>query len=446
MKKGLLSLVTLLFTMMLYAQEARLLRFPAVSKDKICFSYAGNLYLVGINGGVARRITGHEGTEVFPRFSPDGSRIAFTGQYDGNSEIYVMPSEGGEPQRVSYTATLGRDDVSDRMGPNNICMTWRDDKTIVLRSRWMDFNDWKGQLYTINVSGGMLEQLPFPQGGFCSYSPDKKKLAFNRVFREFRTWKRYRGGQADEIWIYDFDTRQTTKITDNDAQDIIPMWNGDKIYYLSDREGRMNIYCYNWSTKQTKKISDFKEYDCKFPSIGPDALVFENGGFIYKINVKDDKVEKVNIMIKEDLSIGRDKMVNAKDYINSYHVSPDGKRACFTARGDVFTVPSQNGPTRNLTNSSGSHERSVDWSSDGKYVAYISDQTGEDEVFMVRTDGRSAPVQLTSGSDNYKYGLKWSPDSKKITYSDRNQNVYYVDIDSKNVTKVIHSDVNEITD
>ena len=139
-------------------------------------------------------------------------------------------------------------------------------------------------------------------------------------------------------------------------------------------------------------------------------------------------------------------MVNAKDYINSYHVSPDGKRACFAARGDVFTVPSQNGPTRNLTNSSGSHERSVDWSSDGKYVAYISDQTGEDEVFMVRTDGRSAPVQLTSGSDNYKYGLKWSPDSKKITYSDRNQNVYYVDIDSKNVTKVIHSDVNEITD
>lgn len=446
MKLFYLTFIALFIASQSNAQEARLLRFPAISKNRICFSYAGNLYLVQADGGTARRITNHEGVEIFPRFSPDGKTLAFTGQYDGNTEIYTMPSEGGEVNRVTYTATLNRDELSDRMGPNNICMTWKDNENIVLRSRWLDFNDWKGQLYSVNVQGGMLEQLPFPQAGFCSYSPDKKKLAFNRVFREFRTWKRYRGGQADEIWIYDFDTKKTSKITDNDAQDIIPMWTGEKIYYLSDRDGRMNLYCYNMTNKQTKKITEFKDFDCKFPSLGDDAIVFENGGYIYKLNIANDKVSKVAIQLLEDHSIGRDKQVQVKDNISSYHVSPDGNRACFSARGDVYTVPALNGATRNLNNSSRSHERSVDWSSDGKYIAYISDATGEDEVYMIAADGKSAAVQLTFKSSNYKYGLKWSPDSKKITYSDRNQNVYFVDIDSKAETKVVHSDVNEITD
>src|SRR3970040_870639 len=226
MKLKYILLNFLLFTFLTFSQEARLLRFPTIHDNQIVFSYAGDLYTVSSSGGTARKLTNDEGYEMFARFSPDGNWIAFTGQYDGNTEVYLIPSEGGVPKRLSYTATLGRDDVSDRMGPNNIVIGWRDNENIILRSRCREFNDFIGQLYLQNINGALLEQLPLPRGGFSSYSPDKKKIAYNRVFREFRTWKRYRGGQADEVWIYDFETKTTTNITNNPAQDIIPMWSG----------------------------------------------------------------------------------------------------------------------------------------------------------------------------------------------------------------------------
>ena len=224
--------------------EARLLRFPAIHADQIVFTYAGDLYSVPSQGGVARRLTSDPGFELFARFSPDGKWIAFTGQYDGNTEVYLMPAAGGVPKRLTYTATLERDDVSDRMGPNNIVMTWRDDKTIVFRSRSSSINDFLGQLYTVSIDGGMPEQLPLPRGGWCSYSPDGKQLAYNRVFREFRTWKRYRGGMADDIWLYDFADKTTTNLTNNPAVNVYPMWHGDQIYFLSDRteNKRMNLF------------------------------------------------------------------------------------------------------------------------------------------------------------------------------------------------------------
>ena len=185
--------------------EARLLRFPTIHGDTVVFTYAGDLYTVPAAGGVARKLTNHDGYEMFARFSPDGKWLAFTGQYDGNTEVYVMPAEGGEPRRLTYTATLGRDDVSDRMGPNNIAIGWKHDgKHVVFRSRMHSFNDFIGRLYTVPLEGGLPEPLELPRGGFASFSPDDSKLAYNRVFREFRTWKRYRGGMADDLWIYDF--------------------------------------------------------------------------------------------------------------------------------------------------------------------------------------------------------------------------------------------------
>src|SRR5262245_39892865 len=217
-------------------EETRLLRFPTIHGDSIVFTYAGNLYTVAAKGGVARRITNHEGYEMFARFSPDGKTLAFTGQYDGNTEVYVMPAEGGVPRRLTFTATLGRDEVSDRMGPNNIVMGWKNNNEIIFRSRMREPNDFIGQLYTVNAKGGLPAQIPLPRGGFCSYSPDERKLASNRVFREFRTWKRYRGGMADEIWIHDFETKKTDKITDDPACDVFPMWSGNRIYFLSDRD------------------------------------------------------------------------------------------------------------------------------------------------------------------------------------------------------------------
>ena len=322
-------------------QETRLLRFPAIHGNQIVFSYAGDLYTVASTGGVARRLTSDVGYEMFARFSPDGKTIAFTGQYDGNTEVYVMPAEGGVPRRVTYTATLGRDDVSDRMGPNNIVMTWKDDTHIVYRSRQIEWNDFKGQLFQVSVNGGLSEQLPLPRGGWCSFSPDGSKMAYNRVFREFRTWKRYRGGQADDIWIYDFKTKATTDITNNPAQDIFPMWAGNKIYFVSDRDEnkKLNLYVYDLGTQQTQKLTDFTEFDVKFPSLGDHAIVFENGGEIYRYDLTGGPAQPLVISVGEDFAIGRGGLRDVSKEVTNFEISPDGNRALFGARGDVFTVP-----------------------------------------------------------------------------------------------------------
>ncbi len=427
--------------------EARLLRFPAIHGNQIVFSYAGDLYSVPANGGTARKITNDNGYEMFARFSPDGNTIAFTGQYDGNTEVYLMPAEGGVPRRLTYTATLGRDDVSDRMGPNNIVMTWRDANTIVFRSRMIERNDFIGQLFTVSVDGGIPSQLPVPRGGFCSFSPDGKKMAYNRVFREFRTWKRYRGGQADEVWILDFATKELTNITNNPAQDIIPMWSGNKIYFNSDRDDikRMNLYSYDLTTKETKKLTTFTEFDVKFPSLGDKAIVFENGGYLYTLELASEKVTKVPVFIHEDFVTGRGGIRDVSKGITNFEIAPDGNRALFGARGEVFTVPAKDGNTRNLTNTSGVHERNSKWSPDGKWISYISDASGDDEIYITAQDGSGKPIQLTKNADTYKYQPLWSPDSKKLLWSDKELRLQYVDIDSKKVTQVAQATAWEIS-
>jgi tricorn protease len=417
-------------------QEARLLRFPTIHGNQLVFTYAGDLYTVPSQGGIARKLTNGDGYEMFAKFSPDGKSIAFTGQYDGNTEIYTMPASGGEPVRLTYTATLGRDDISDRMGPNNIVLGWKDNEKIVYRSRMHSFNDFKGKLYLASVNGGLSEELPLPVGGFCSYSPDKSQLAYNRVFREFRTWKYYRGGQADDIWICDFKAQKIENVTNNPHQDIFPMWAGKKIYFISDRDRIMNLFCYDTETKQTQKVTDFEEYDIKFPSLGDQSIVFENGGYIYHFDLITQKANKVTIYLGEDFVGGRTQWVDASRRVNGSGVSPDGNRLVLSARGDIYTVPVKSGITRNLTETSGVHERNPKWSPDGKWIAYISDATGEDEIYIRTQDGLQAPIRLTSESDTYKYAFDWSPDSKKILWSDKMQRLRYIDIDSKKVIDV----------
>ncbi|UCD52413.1 MAG: PD40 domain-containing protein, partial [Phycisphaerales bacterium] len=395
------------------ATPARLLRFPAIHGDQVVFAYAGDLYTVDAAGGVARKLTNHEGFEMFARFSPDGQTLAFTGQYDGNTEVYIMPAAGGVPERLTYTATLGRDDVSDRMGPNNIVMTWTPDgERIIFRSRMRSFNSFNGQLYSVSTSGRLPEQLPLPRGGFCSFSPDGKQLAYNRIFREFRTWKRYRGGMADDVWIYDFDSKQIENITNHPGQDIIPMWAGEKIYFLSDRDEnkRMNLFVYDLGTKEIRKLTDFAEFDIKFPSLGPNAIVFENGGYLYRFDLEQEDATQIDISIQEDLAGGRGGLISVADNITNYEIAPDGKRALFGARGDVFTVPAEHGATRNLTTTPGVHERNSKWSPDGRWIAYISDETGEDEIWVVPQDGSGSARQVTTNAETYKYDLRWSPD------------------------------------
>lgn len=441
--KKILIVLFLFSAIIINADEGRLLRFPTTNGNQIVFTYSGDLYTVSINGGTARKLTTHKGLEIFPRFSPDGSMIAFTGQYDGNSEVYVIPNSGGEPKRLTYTATLNRDDVSDRMGPNNLVIGWtNDNKNILFRSRKAEFNSFKGKLYLANLNSEIEAELPLPRGGFASYSSDDSKLAYNRVFREFRTWKKYRGGMADDIWVYDFKTKETINITNNEAQDIIPMWFNDKIYFLSDRDEnkRMNLFSYDLNTKETVQHTNFTDFDIKFPSINSNLIVFENAGYIYVFDASSNSYNKVTITINEDFTNNRSELISVKNDISNYEISPDGNRALFGARGDVFTVPSEKGITRNLTNSSGVHERNSKWSPDGKYIAYISDKTGEDEIYITAQDGSENEIQLTNSKGAYKYGITWSPDSKKILWTDRELNIKYVDVESKDEVLVFKSD------
>jgi len=440
-----LIIVLVAFAGNVISQETRLFRFPTVSGSQVVFSYAGDLYTTSLTGGVARKLTNNIGYEVFPHFSPDGNQIAFTGQYDGNTEVFTIPAQGGIPQRLTFTATLGRDDISDRMGPNNIVMGWTPDgKSIVYRSRKQTFDDFVGQLFKVSENGGLSEELPLSTGGFCSYSPDGKKLAFNRVFREFRTWKYYKGGMADDIRIFDFDTKEIKAITNSISQEIIPMWIGDEIYFLSDRDRTMNLFVYNIKTSETQKVTNFTEYDIKFPANSNSTIVFENGGSIYKLDVNSKSVEKIPITVIDDFEYSRSAQKDASENIFEGDISPNGERVVFSARGDIFTVPSEKGITRNLTQSSDAHDRSAVWSPDGRYIAYLSDKSGEYEIYIQAQDGSSEPIKLTDGADTYKFSIVWSPDSKKLLFNDRKSRLQYVDIDTKKVTLVDKGEYGQI--
>ena len=417
------------------AEEARLLRFPATNGNDIVFSYAGDLYKVSARGGEAKRLTSHVGYEMFPRFSPDGKTIAFTGQYDGNTEVYTIPADGGEPLRVTYTATNQRDDVGDRMGPNNIVTAWTaDGEKIVYRNRIS--SGFNGKLYTVAKEGGLSEVIPLPEGGFCSFSPDGKRLAYNRVMREFRTWKYYQGGMADDVWIYDAGKKTVENITNNRAQDIFPMWVGDEIYFISDRDRTMNLFVYDTKTKTTSKVTDFTEYDIKFPSTNGKLIVFENAGYIYRFDPATKKAEKVSVTLSSDHVYARNEIKDGGRYMRSASLSPDGKRVVVTARGEVFNLPVEKGVTKNIVRTPGAHERSATWSPDGKHIAYISDATGETELYMQPAEGGQA-VQLTKNNDTYIRNFEWSPNSKSIVYTDRKNRINLLNVETKLVTEVL---------
>lgn len=422
------------------AEEARLIRFPHINGKQIVFSYAGDLYTVSDQGGTARKLTSDIGYEMFPRISPDGKYIAFTGQYDGNTEVFVIPSAGGIPRRLTYTATLNRDDLGDRMGPNNIVIGWTpDSKHILFRTRQFTFNDFTGQLMTVPAEGGEAVEIPLKNGGFASYSPDGKKLAYNYVFREFRTWKRYQGGMADDIRIYDFDTHQSQKITDEIRQDIIPMWSADrnKIYFISDRDDIMNLYVYNLSDKTTRQLTFNKDYDIKFPALGGDQIVYEQGGILYKFDTRTEKASPIPVEIDNDQNWARPEWKDVSGQISRMDVAPNGERVVVAARGDIFTLPAKSGITYNLTNSSNANDRNPQWSPDGKWIAYISDKNGEFNIWL-RDAFTGEEKMLTKDLKTYIFDLKWAPDSRSILWSEKKNTLNLTQV-SDGKTEVIAS-------
>jgi tricorn protease len=410
--------------------DALMLRFPDVSADKIVFIYAGDIWIVPKAGGVASRLSSPRGSELFPKFSPDGSRIAFSGNYDGNTDIYVMPSGGGVPERLTHHPD---DDLVAEWYP--------DGESILFRSNMLSPTQRYNRLFKVSEKGGMPEVLPLPYGELGSFSHDGKKLAFEYMSPMRGVWKRYKGGMASDIWIYDFASGSLEKLTDFPGTDTLPMWRGDRIYFLSDRgeEKKLNLWVFETGTRKTRQVTDFKEFDVKWPSLGPDDIVFENGGRLYLLSLPDETVSEVSVEVPYDLPEVRPRQKDLSDNISDMSISPNGKRALFEARGEVLTVPAGEGSVRNLTNTSGVAERFPAWSPDGKYVAYLSDRSGEYELYMRLSNGEGQEERITNDGKVYRYHPVWSPDSRKLAFSDKTGRLFFVDTGGK-VPKEVDKD------
>ncbi len=439
-----LAAFSLIFLFEADAQDnARLMRYPDINKNLIAFVYAGDIWSVDANGGEARRLTSHPGMELFPKISPDGKWIAFSGEYSGSRQIFVMPSNGGTPKQLTFYNSVGM--MPPRGGFDDVPLDWTSDsKNILFRANRTPFGERNGKYFEVSIDGGLEKPLPIVNGGFAVFSPDDKKLCFAPVDREFRTWKRYKGGRASDLWIYDLDKNTSEQITDFAGTDQIPTWFGDNIYFASDRDLKLNIYQYNTKTKALKQLTTHTDFDCMWPSGENGQMVYENGGFLYKLNMETGKEEKVSVSIHFDNPNIIPYYKNVKDFVQSFEVSPTAKRALISARGDIFSVPAENGSTYNLTSTQGIREIYPRWSPDGKYISYYSDASGEYEIYLLENKKGATPKQLTSGSSAWKYDAEWSPDSKYMVYFDRTLQLKLVNVETGNTTIVTHADRQEI--
>jgi tricorn protease len=290
------------------------------------------------------------------------------------------------------------------------------------------------QFFKQPVAGGMPEPLPLMYAELASFSPDGTRMAFQYISTEFRTWKRYRGGMASDLWIYDLVNNTSEKFTDFAGTDAVPMWRQDTIYFMSDRDAhqKLNIWAYELRTRRTRQVTHFTEYDVKWPSIGPDAIVFENGGLLHLLDLDTETSKPLSIQVPTDLPQIRPELKNVSNRIESWSLSPTGKRALFEARGELFTVPEKHGSIRNLTNTSGVAERDPAWSPDGKSIAYFSDKTGEYELYLRPGDEKGREKQITHDGLAFRYRPVWSPDSRKIAFSDKTGSLYVVDVNDGN--------------
>jgi tricorn protease len=427
--------------------EGRMLLFPDIHNDKVAFVYGGDIWLASSSGGPARRITSYPGREMFPKFSPDGKWLAFTGQYDGNYNVYVMPAEGGQPKQLTFYQGQAQP-LSDRMGFLNEVIGWTPDgQNVIFLSRRDASNGWTKRPFTVSVDGGLEKPMFMDEGGLLSYSPDGSKIAYNRIFRNFRQWKRYTGGMAQDITIYDLKNNSVDGVIPHtEYSDTFPMWHGNTIYFTSDRgpEHRLNIYSYDTASKQVQQLTKFTDWDCMFPSLGPNAIIFENGGYLYTFDFQSQQAKKLTISVDGERDQAMKRWADASKHITDFDIAPDGKRAVFAARGEVFTVPAKEGSTRNLTHSPGVREQKVAWSPNGKWIAYISDRTGEDEIYIAPQDGQGPEEQITSGHKGFMFQPAWSPDSTKIAWGDQSPRLWYTDIKTKRPVEVDHAKFGEI--
>jgi len=412
----------------------RLLRFPDIWRDRLVFSYAGDLWTASTHGGTAARLTANPGLELMPKFSPDGRTIAFTAQYGGDEQVYVIPAAGGAPRQLTFYPANGP--LVERWGYDNQVYGWTaDGRAVLFRSMRDAYQLSDSRLYTVPIDGGAASALPMPVSGAGHFSPDGRRIVYSPLWRDFRSEKRYSGGWANDLFIFDLDRPSLVQVTSDPRTDRDPMWIGDAIYFNSDRTGVFNLYRYDIASRSVAALTHYTEWDVRWPSADADGqIVYELAGGLHILDTRSGDDRAVSIVVPADDTTRRPHAVNAADNIESITVSPGGERVLIAARGDIFTIPIEHGVTRNLTRSSNAHDREPAWSSDGRRIAYVSDRSGEEQVYIQAQDGHSPPDALTAGGQRRYYAPLWSPDDKRIAISDQTGRIEVIDIASRRRT------------
>ncbi len=425
--------------------QTKLLRFPDVFGDRVVFTYGGDLWTASTVGGTATRLTAHPGVEAHAKFSTDGKWIAFTGQYDGDEQVYVVSSGGGEPRQLTFYPARGP--LTPRWGYDNQVYGWTRDGRIYFRSLRDAWTLSVARLYSVSPEGGPVEALPMPEAGSGAFSPDGTKMVYSPRFRDFRPEKRYQGGQANKLYVYDLKTNDAKLISDSPFASRDAIWIGNTIYYNTDKDGKFNLYAYDNGSGKTTQVTRNRDWDIRWPSSDDqNRIVYEREGEIEVMDIGSKKVSRLSISVPDDGINKRRRQTSVANRISSANLSPKGERAVISARGDIFTVPVEKGGTRNLTRTSGANDRFPAWSPDGRWIAYISDQSGEDELWIASQDGSAASQQITTGGSAQRYPPVWSPDGKKIAFGDKNGRVYVVTIATKQQQMIVDAANGQITD
>ncbi len=425
---------------------SKLLRFPDIHGEHIVFVHAGDLFIVNAAGGTAQRLTSHPGSELYPKFSPDGTRIAFSAEYNGTRQVFVMPSGGGEPKQLTWYNDVGP--MPPRGGTDYRVLDWTPDgKHVVVRMNRLGFDERGGRPYLVPADGGLETPLAVPETGGGMLSPDGSKFVYTPIDRDFRSWKRYRGGRAQDVWVYDLVGNSSLQLTADRATNHQPMWVGDTVYFVSDRnDTKLNLYAIAPTGGEPRKLTQFTDFDVLWPSAGRDRIVFEKGGSIWRFDPASQQAAEVSIRVIDDAPDAQPRFVKAGQFIESFAIAPGGERAVFGARGEVFTVPAKHGEARQLTHTPDYREHSVSWSPDGKSIAYLSDQSGEYEIWLRAQDGSGEPRRLTSDGDIWRFRPVWSPDSKKLAFADKKQRLRVLDIASGRITDADIGSHNDLTE
>ena len=399
--------------------NAALFRYPAVSASHIVFSYANDLWVVAKEGGKAQHLSSPSGVESWPKFSPDGNTIAYSADYDGSLSIYSVPTEGGIPSRLTWQGS-----------PERVVDWYPDGSRILFASGRHSGRERFNQFWAIPAAGGAPTLLPLPYAEYGTLSPDGKSLAFTYKSQLGRNWKRYRGGWQGQIHLFNLTDFADENISNTEADDELPMWHDHSIFFLSDRgeDKRMNLWEYDIPSKKSTQLTRFTDYDVHYPSLGPQDIVFEQGGKLYLYSLSGKAYKQIPVQVVTDENALRPTLENSSKLIYNGNISPDGKRAIFEARGDIFSVPAENGPVIDLTRSSGVAERFPAWSPDGRQIAFWSDRSGEYELTLRDAGNTGADKKLTSYGPGFRYNLFWSPDSKKIAFIDKAMKIYIYDL------------------